>query len=341
MERRNTMNANRHTESRSVPGLRDRRAFLTRAGTYGALLMSGPYITATAALGSGALAAQAGPGDAGDVRVVQEKAKMLRIFGLMQRAPGMTKGETRVKSPQGYWGYARDVYLAATKKVHGQALQHIHNVITDSAFGDVGQTSCPALSNRDYVAEFSMDANPPAVPIRGAGATGDMTPRQAQAETRRPSLPDFIEGGTDLSVVTRQVLAQGTRPPGTAGRERGMHFIRMSPAIPAADHVQVWQGLHAKAMQATPAFSEGLAGFEVLPRLADTAARQVSRCGAEMPVADLVACFWSKTKNAAEQFPSYVRALRQADQQKAMDGPASFFFLVEEWEVMTQPSFVG
>ena len=60
-----------------------------------------------------------------------------------------------------------------------------------------------------------------------------------------------------------------------------------------------------------------------------------------MPVADLVACFWSKTNQAAGEFPNYVRALRQADQRKEMDGQASFFVLVEEWEAMTQPTFEG
>ena len=52
-----------------------------------------------------------------------------------------------------------------------------------------------------------------------------------------------------------------------------------------------------------------------------------------MPVPELVACFWSKSKRGAAEFPTYARAFRQADQQKALDAPSSFFLMTEEWEV--------
>jgi hypothetical protein len=158
---------------------------------------------------------------------------------------------------------------------------------------------------------------------------------------RRPALPEYGENGTDLPIAARQVLAQGTRPLAVTGREKGMHFIKLSSTVAVADQMKVWQTLHAKALEATPAFAQGLAGYELLQRLPDTASRQPARCGEEMPVPDLVACFWSKTKNGAAQFPGYVRAWRQADQQARVDGPASFFLLVEEWEVFINPTFIG
>jgi hypothetical protein len=111
--------------------------------------------------------------------------------------------------------------------------------------------------------------------------------------------------------------------------------------VAAADHVKVLQDLHAKALKSAQPFADALAGFENLQRVPEqTAATQASRCGSEIPVADLVACFWSKTNRGAAQFPTYARALRQAGQQ-AIDAPASFFVMVEEWIVMTQPTFTG
>ena len=66
----------------------------------------------------------------------------------------------------------------------------------------------------------------------------------------------------------------------------------------------------------------------------DTAARQPNRCGAEMPVPDLVSQFWLKTPAGSQQFLNYVKALYKADQQNALDKPACFAFILEEWEGM-------
>jgi hypothetical protein len=77
------------------------------------------------------------------------------------------------------------------------------------------------------------------------------------------------------------------------------------------------------------------AGHDVLQRLPDTAARLPNRCGPEIPVSDLIACCWSKTNNAAAQFPNYARRLRKLDQQGAIDNVATFFLMVEEWEILS------
>jgi hypothetical protein len=78
-----------------------------------------------------------------------------------------------------------------------------------------------------------------------------------------------------------------------------------------------------------------------LQRIAGTPDRAPQRCGAEVPVPDLVACFWVKTKPTVAQLSNYIRNLRKADAQKALDGPSSFLLLVEEWEVFMNPTFVA
>jgi hypothetical protein len=95
-----------------------------------------------------------------------------------------------------------------------------------------------------------------------------------------------------------------------------------------------------KALEATPAFASGLAGHEVLQRLAGAATQLPNRCGPAIPVSDLVACYWSKTNNAAAQFPNYVRTLQKMDSQGAIDKLTTFFVMVEEWEVFINPTFV-
>ena len=165
----------------------------------------------------------------------------------------------------------------------------------------------------------------------------------ARRERRRvAALPDSGERGTDINVVARQVLAQGTRPLSPSGRvDKAMHFVRLSSTVAVADHVKVWQTLHAKALEGNTAFADGLAGLELLQRLPDLPSRQPTSCGGEMPVADLVACFWFKTKRSAQLFPDYARSWRRADLQTAIDVPATFFVVVDEVEVWTNPSFVG
>ena len=154
----------------------------------------------------------------------------------------------------------------------------------------------------------------------------------------------FATGGanTNVNVAARQVLAQGTRPLSPSGRiDKTMHFVKMRSDVRSPDQVSTWQALHAKAVEATPGFADGLAGYEVCQRLADAEPRQPNRCGQDLPVADLVASFWFKTKTGSALFPGYVRALRRADQQATIDGPASFFVFVDEVEVWTNTSFIG
>ena len=317
MERKQMTDVNRHAKNRSVAGLKDRRGFLTDAGKYGALLVGGTYIAATAALESRAPSGQGGPADAG--RDVQEKAKMVRIFGVARRAPGLTNADVRGKSFISFLGYGGSVMREAMKSNDNrQPLLFIQNFVNGAAFGVEGQTTCPAVSDRDFVGEYWMGIGDTVVSsVQGviAPTPSDQPspppPATGQARRRRPSLPEYGENGTDLPMATRQVLAQGTRPLAVTGREKGMHFIKLSSSVAAADQVKVWQTLHAKALEATPGFAEGLAGYELLQRLPDTPSRQPNRCGEEMPVPELVACFWSKTKNGAAQFPSYVRAWRK------------------------------
>ncbi len=87
-------------------------------------------------------------------------------------------------------------------------------------------------------------------------------------------------------------------------------------------------------MAASSVFAAQVAGFELMQRLPDTPNVQMNACGPEIPVPELVASFWSKTNRGAAQFPVYMRAFREAaDQQKAMNGGASFMVMAEEEEV--------
>ena len=331
---------------RKKRGLKDRRAFLTDAGKYGALVVGG--MTA-ANLQRGAIAAQTTSADSG--RPVQEKAMMVRVFGVARRAPGLTKADVRGKSFIPLLQYGANVLREATKVPDNrQPLLFIQNFISDAAFGVEGQADCPLFTDRDFVAEYLMGVGDTVVgsvsgeiaPMPGSQPPPGRAPAgTGQPARRRPALPEYGEAGTDLPLATRQVLAQGNRPLAEAGREKGMHFLKMSSSVSAADQIKAWQALHEKALAATPIFASNLAGYELMQRLPDTANKQPNRCGAEMPVPDLVACFWSKTKPGSQEFPAYARALRKADQQNAIDGPASFFVLVEEWEVFMNPTFVG
>jgi hypothetical protein len=336
MERKSMTDVKRRVRHGSVPGLSDRRDFLAGAGKYGALLVGGACLAAADAEGLAQVALD-GPGD---TRAVQEKAMAVRVFGLVQRAPGLTRAELRRKSFLPLHAYYSGVFQDAIKMNDSRSqLIHIENFVTDAAFGADGQMQCSAVVNRDFVAELSYGVGDTKV----GNMAGQVDVPRTQGERRRvAAFPDSGERGTDISVVARQVLAQGTRPLSPSARiDKAMHFIKLSATVAAADQVKIWQTLHAKALEAAPAFAAALVGHEVLQRLPDLPPRQPSRCGAEMPVADLVACFWFKTKQSAAQFPGYVRALRQADQQGVIDAPASFFVLVDEVEVWTNPSFIG
>src|SRR5688572_4897070 len=88
-------------------------------------------------------------------RDAQEKAMMVRLLGLMQRGQGFSKQEIQVKSQQNYWPFARGAMKAAVNQLSWDELQHVQNVVFDSAFG----TEAPAprsIFNPDVVAEFSM-----------------------------------------------------------------------------------------------------------------------------------------------------------------------------------------
>ena len=322
----------------------NRRTFLTDTGKLSAMLVGGLAATRSA------LTAQTTSADEG--RAVQEKAAMVRVFGVARRAPGLTKADVRGKSFIPLLGYGANVLREATKVPDNrQPMLFIQNFINDGAFGNEGQADCPIISDRDFVAEYLMGVGdtvvgsvsgeiapmPGSQPAAGRGGAGTGQPAR-----RRPALPEYGENGTDIPLATKQVLAEGTRPLAIAGREKGMHFIKMSAGVSnVAEQVKAWQALHAKALAATPIFKDNLAGFELMQRLPDTAAKAPNKCGGEMPVPDLVACFWSKTKPGSQEFPSYVRALKKADQQNAIDGASSFFVLVEEWEVFMNPTFVG
>jgi hypothetical protein len=111
-----------------------------------------------------------------------------------------------------------------------------------------------------------------------------------------------------------------------------MHFIKMSSTGAAADRVKAWQTLHARALDANPAFGAGLLGYEVLRRLPNTAARQTTRCAGTILVPELVACFWSKKADGGVACQDYVRAFRRADKEKVLDNAASFFLVVQEYQ---------
>ena len=321
--------------------LKNRRTFLTDAGKCGALLVGGTYLGATAGFENRANAQTNAPPEQGfDVK---EKADMARIFGVGRRAPGMLRGDIRRKTFIGMLGYGGAALGEATKVPDNrQPLLFVMNFINEAAFGE-GQEQCHPLVERDFVAEYSQGVGKTVV----GSMTGNIPPTPEELAAARakegkeppaPRVPSFpethAERGTDLRVVAKQVLAQGTRPLAVAGREKGMHFIKLSANIRRDDQVKTWQALHDKAIARAKVFASELAGYELLQRLPNTADKQMNRCvGAEMPVPELVACFWSKSKRGAGEFPTYARAFREADQQKALDTPSSFFLMTEEWEV--------
>ena len=184
--------------------------------------------------------------------------------------------------------------------------------------------------NRDLVSEVSSNR----LQRPGARRAGRPNPTAQGSNVRgtgwAANLPRWAEPGTEMNVAAQQVLAQGTRPSPIAGGSKAMYFIKMSPAVGAADQLKIWQALHAKALEAIPAFGPGLQGYEVLQRLADVAPRQANKCSGEIALPDLVACFWPR--DGLKNFTDYARAFRRAETQKALDFPASFFLLVEEYD---------
>ena len=297
--------------------------------------MGAAYIPGTSPLEAGDATAQAG----GDEIPVEEKG-VVRVLGVVQRRSGLTRLQVKFRSPDFDFSaadraliagaaiptgntrrpttlgtYYRWVHTELTKNDPGRNLRHIHNVVNDGAFGDA--TPCTAFGNRDLVAELSYESD-----------------GQKPAPTGRPepNPPDSLESGTALNLVVQQVLANGTRPGEPSGNEKVMHFIKMSSAGAAADTVKAWQTLHARALEANPAFGGGLQGYELLQRLPNTAARQTTRCAGEILVPELVACFWSKKADGGVACQNYVNAFRRADKEKALDNAASFFLVVQEYQ---------
>ena len=316
--------------NRAARWLTDRRRFLTGAGKYGALLMGAAYIPGRSVLETAF--AQAGATGSDEKPVELEKGAV-RIMGVVQRRPGLTRTEAPfADSPHIVPSYYALVYRQLTKKAPGRELASIQNVVTDCAFGGdrslppgpenlhiaqaPPQMPCTTFSNRDMVSEVSFES----VVVQGReGGRG-----------WAPNLPRWAEPGTELNLAVRQVLAHGTRPSPIAGGQKAMYFLKMSPSVAAADQVKTWQALHAKAVDALPAFGGGLQGYEVLQRLPEVAPRQTNKCVGAIALPDLVACFWSK--DGVKTFSDYARAFRQADKEHALDLPASFFLLVQEYD---------
>ena len=341
MERNDVVNHNAGQQGdRAAHGLTDRRSFLTGAGKVGALLM-GTALAGSSALETAHAQAGTGAGDGDSQPVEQEDKSVVRILGVTQRRPGLTKKQAPfADTPHYIPGYYAQVYTDLTKKTPGRNVGTMVNVVTDSAFGGdrsssqrpttaptynnlhiaqpVEQLPCTTLNNRDIACEVSFKA--PVAGERPGGGPG-----------WAPNQPRWIEPGTEMNLVMRQVLAHGTRPASpTAGSQKAMYFLKMSSSVMADNHLKAWQTLHGRTMEALSAFANGLRGYEVLQRLSDVPPRQMNKCSGEIALPDLVACFWCK--DGVDTFPDYASAFRQADKENALDLPASFFLLVQEYE---------
>ena len=344
MDRKREVNPEAHAlPGRTTDGQTTRRRFLTNAGKCGGAVVGAAYIPGAFPRAS---ASQQQAGSTSDeqieVRPVEEKGAV-RILGVVQRRPGLTRKQVKFRSPSFDFSEADRALIAGTpnptadrrrptsigqyyawvfsqltKNLPGKDMGHIHNVVLDGAFGVDGE-ACTAFGNRDLVTEFSY-------------ARDGQKP--APADRPAPVPPDSLEPGTALNLVVEQKLAQGTRPMDPPdGNQRAMHFLRLSSKTPA-DVVRTWQALHAKAMETPTAFGGDVQGHELLQRLADTPARQTIRCGGDIAIPDLVSCFWPKTPGSAAfqtAFENYVRAFRQADKEGVVDHANSFFLVVEEF----------
>ena len=338
--------------ARTANWLTDRRGFLVRAGRYGSLMLASCAPAAmTAAHASAWRRGQpdgqqpAGPAAilSGDEVDVLEQ-DIVRVLGVAQRRPGLTRRETKFRSPGFDFSeadralingidpspaadrrrptalapYYTRIYAQLTGTQPGRGLGHFHNVVVDGAFG-VDQEQCTSLANRDLVTElpFRRDGGKPA-----AAGGPDLPP------------PDSVEGASSLNLVVQQVVGQGTRPGDPSEAPKAMYFLKLSPGA-GADSVKRWQAIHAKAIETTPALAAAMQGHELLQRLGGTPDTQVMKCVGTVTVPDLVANFWAKTTTAEvafqTAFENYVRAFRLADQAHAIDHTSSFFLLVQEF----------
>lgn len=325
----------------------DRRRFLADAGKYGALLVGSTYVAARSA------GAQDAPPGGWDVR---DKLDMLRIWSAVQRAPGVMRIEVRKKSNIATLQYAGGVLFEQLKVQDNRGpLMFIQNWINEAAFGEPGGPTCMPFVERDFVGEYFMaTGDTDVINVQGelmpslkeqaaeAAAAAAAAPQGGPPpRRRRPQLPEWCEQGTDLRVATRQVVAEGTRPLAEKGHEKGLYFMKLAPSVPRAGQVKLWQDLHQKALAASRVFASELAGFELTQRMPEAPDVLMQECGTEIPLPELVAAYWSKTPRGAAQFPVYVRALKAAaDQQKAINGRASFFVMAEEEEVRQSSALV-
>src|SRR5437867_936119 len=91
MDRKDVVNrAAGNLLNRAAHWLTDRRRFLTGAGKYGALLVGAAYIPGRSAFET--TYAQAGGPGSGEMPVEQQK-DVVRIMGVAQRRPGLTRAE--------------------------------------------------------------------------------------------------------------------------------------------------------------------------------------------------------------------------------------------------------
>ena len=310
-------------------GLTGRRRFLAGAGKYGAVLLG----AASTAGGAGTEPAYAQGPIQGDETPVEHRRDSVRILGVAQRRPGLTRTEAPfADSPHIVPSYYARVHRGLTQKTPGRDVRTTINVVTDCAFGGdrnplpgpenlhievpPPQMPCTILSNRDMMSDVTYEPFVQGVRQEWTGWA--------------PNQPRWVEPGTELNLAARQVLAQGTRPAPAAGGPRATYFMKMASTVAASDQLKVWQMLHAGAVEAVPGFGDGLQGYEVLQRLPEVAPRQANTCVGAIVLPDLVASFWPK--NGLRNFPDYARALRRLDTENALDLPASFFLMADEYE---------
>lgn len=111
----------------------DRRRFLTGAGRFGAVLMGAAYLPGRSALETASR--QAGWAGNSNEKPVEEKKGAVRILGVGQRRPGLTRAEAPfADSPHIVPARYALVYRQLMNKAPGIELGSVLNFVTDSAF---------------------------------------------------------------------------------------------------------------------------------------------------------------------------------------------------------------
>jgi len=326
----------------------DRRRFLTEVGKYGALTLGAAYLPANLSAqgrgggggrggGEGAAGGYESGGDAADDRPevpVEVKGNQYRMIALTQRRPGLMRVEAfGADSPHIVPAYYATIYAALLGKKPGQCTASVIGTVTDGAFGGdrlpppgpsnlhitVAHPTTPqtSLVNRDMVVETQWQ------PLGANGREG--------GQGWAANMPRWVEPGSEINLIMKQVFAQGTRPNPISGGEKAMYFIKMAPSVAPADQLKAWQALHAKAAPTVRGFSDQIQGMEVLQRVPEVAPKQTIKGYGEVALPDLVAVFWPKEEKL-RNFSDYARATRIEDKENIIDLPASFFFLVNEYD---------